>query len=84
MTRTYCDCCGDEVFGHSLERDFNAKEYIIRAAVTQLETELILCSRCSDRFTYLLQNREALRQGCNKMRLMNRVRFLFKLPPKEG
>ena len=49
--------------------------------------ELTLCSECRDGLVYFMKNKEALQNRIQDMRLINRIRFLFKQPlqrNKEG
>ena len=87
MNKIYCDICGQEVTGMSILDNADAMRFRFYREFVHFrdtEQEVTLCPNCSEALYYYLGNRKVFRSVVNKMTIMNRIRFLFKLPLRDG
>ncbi len=87
VTKDLCDICGRSIneYNGSLEHFKIGGSFSYRSASHAHDDfeRLDVCWKCKDTLSYLMENQEALKQGCRSMTFANRVRFLLKKPLKE-
>lgn len=88
VTKDLCDICGRSINENngSLEHFKIGGSFSYRSASSAQNDfdKLDLCWKCKDTLAYLIENSDVLKQSFLRMTLANRVRFLFKIPLKEG
>ena len=85
MTVNYCDMCGKDLT-ETMDDLFGSREFIVLDANSKAhdKIDMTLCYSCKKTLYYLLQNPELLKTHVREMKLGNRIRFLLKMPLKEG
>lgn len=86
VTVTYCDGCGKDIFDSSLDNLLGSRTFFFKDANSSSPEnyELTLCADCKKQLYYMLENHEVFKREHENMRLGNRIRFLLKMPLKEG
>lgn len=86
VTINYCDGCGKDICDSGLYDLLESKTFFFKDANSSSpeSCELTLCADCKEQLCYMLANREVFKREHENMRLGNRIRFLLKMPLKEG
>ena len=86
VTINYCDGCGKDCANTSIDDLFGSKTFFFKDAnrINPDDYELTLCVDCKNQLYYMLSNHEVFKRERENMRLGNRIRFLLKMPLKEG
>ena len=86
VTINYCDGCGKDICDSGIDNLLESKTFFFKDANSSSPDgyELTLCADCKDQFCYMLANHEVFKRERENMRLGNRIRFLLKMPLKEG
>lgn len=86
VTITYCDGCGKDCANTSMDDLLGSRTFFLKDANSSSPDnyELTLCADCKEQFCYMLANHEVFKRERENMRLGNRIRFLLKMPLKEG
>lgn len=90
-TFEYCDVChkqiGDDPFVSPTKTE-RVEYRISHRTLDEFDDDiyefdsLTLCHRCNEQLKYVIRNRAVLDSGMQKMKLPNRIRFLFGFPLK--
>lgn len=86
MIINHCDSCGKNISNGDLYDLLKSKTFFIKDANSSSPDnyELTLCADCKMQLCYMLENHEVFKRERENMRLGNRIRFLLKMPLKEG
>ena len=86
VTINYCDGCGKDCVNTSMEDLFGSRTFFFKDANadSREKFKLTLCADCKKQLYYMLENHEVFKRERENMRLGNRIRFLLKMPLKEG
>lgn len=85
MELLLCDICEKKIESS----DIGANAYCVTKKIHLWDPDNVpkivvtLCPDCSEGFAYYMKNRSILKSTINKMTLMNRIRFLFKMNLKD-
>lgn len=83
MVRTYCDMCERDTT-ETIDDLFGSRKFIMLDANDGKKMkEITLCAECKKTFYYIMENPEILQTQVHKMKLRNRIRYLFKCGVEE-
>lgn len=82
MIRQYCDICGHDLAEHSMNDLLGSRIFKVQVSDANNDARgmyiLTLCNSCKGKMYYVVSNPTVLEKSIVDMKLINRIRYLFR------